>query len=781
MTRDISLLSSPRPTAIASAPGLHIAHVQLRDLIICPRERGLVNYVTKNSVVEQDLLKPRSTPRTLFDLDFSPANLTSLEVLNGGATLFAAGGQDAELHLSLHHHSTRQRRTGALEWKFEEHLPASINNSILLTSMELGRSNESSIEPRLAISNNDCTVKFFDIPMAVRGVGTPKIRSAGSVRFNVAVNHSSISPDGTCLLSVGDSSKVFLHRIYGGSQLSFSPVATLTVPPPDRNLLPFFSSTLAASFSTSFSRDGTKYAVASQEGVVCVWDVRSTRPLKVYQTDKSDTGGISGNGMASGFLSDDPYEWTRGLSKAPGWSARNVKFGNGGGDGCGKEIMTFTEHTSLLHVIDARTFETEEIVRVPSVSTQRPSTTTTTTATATRPTTSRRRSATITESNARSSATTTSTSSRTFTRSARNPARSYLYRRPASNARALAASIVNPNSQSPSSSSPLNTSPYTYSLPPTRTDHYQTPFVVLALEDTFRIPARSTLEASSSTTGTGTSSATRTGTNRNETSRQLRGRGSMDGDMDLEEDDPDQDQDQDLVVIPPLGDRDVEADVRALFRNHGLRSIRVDGGDDRDARMQVDEMDDLDGDGDPDPDGERERDRDREREGGEWDNDCLSSSSRVGSRVQSRSSSPAPHQGRLRVWPRMGGAASYGRDRRADGDGELEDGEEEGDDCDDEDEDGDDVGMSSAKPSAHADDSMELDIAGTCFDPSGGYIYVASTTPTASFLDIGMGVRVGMYGEGGKGAGGLVEWKVRGSGKRWWVDSVDSERGDVWC
>ncbi|KAF9243530.1 hypothetical protein BU15DRAFT_59898 [Melanogaster broomeanus] len=55
-------------------------------------------------------------------------------------------------------------------------------------------------------------------------------------------------------------------------------------------------------------------------------------------------------------------------SKAPGWGARNVKFGAGGTDGRpGHEIMTFTEHTNLLHVIDARTFETEEIIRMPGV------------------------------------------------------------------------------------------------------------------------------------------------------------------------------------------------------------------------------------------------------------------------------------------------------------------------------------------------------------------------------------------------------------------------------
>jgi hypothetical protein len=98
------------------------------------------------------------------------------------------------------------------------------------------------------------------------------------------------------------------------------------------------SSSLAASFSTAFSLDGSKYAVASQEGVLVVWDVRSTKPLKVFQTDKSRVPGGGGNGLATGWLSDDFFDWTRGSGRAPGWSVRSVKFG-----GSGKELMTFTE------------------------------------------------------------------------------------------------------------------------------------------------------------------------------------------------------------------------------------------------------------------------------------------------------------------------------------------------------------------------------------------------------------------------------------------------------
>jgi hypothetical protein len=69
-----------------------------------------------------------------------------------------------------------------------------------------------------------------------------------------------------------------------------------------------------------------------------VWDVRSTKPLKEFQTDKTRLPGPNPNGGATGWLSDDFWDWTRGDGRAPGWSVRNVKFG-----GSPKEVMTFTE------------------------------------------------------------------------------------------------------------------------------------------------------------------------------------------------------------------------------------------------------------------------------------------------------------------------------------------------------------------------------------------------------------------------------------------------------
>lgn len=93
---------------------------------------------------------------------------------------------------------------------------------------------------------------------------------------------------------------------------------------------------------------------------MAVWDVRSTKPLKVFSTDKKR--GTSRVGGSTTWLSEDPQEWNHWKSRGPGWSARVVKFGGRPG----RELMLFTEHTSLIHVVDARTFETEEILHMPA-------------------------------------------------------------------------------------------------------------------------------------------------------------------------------------------------------------------------------------------------------------------------------------------------------------------------------------------------------------------------------------------------------------------------------
>lgn len=123
----------------------------------------------------------------LSNLTFTPNSLTSLQV--GTDTLLAAGGQETEIHLSYHtpSSSSSSRRT-RLVWEFEDNLKGSINNSVLLTSLSLTRSNESNVDPRVGISNNDGSVRLYDIPLRVTGERR-KLHQVGQVKLDVPINH----------------------------------------------------------------------------------------------------------------------------------------------------------------------------------------------------------------------------------------------------------------------------------------------------------------------------------------------------------------------------------------------------------------------------------------------------------------------------------------------------------------------------------------------------------------------------------------------------------------
>ncbi|KAH9928400.1 WD40-repeat-containing domain protein [Fomitopsis serialis] len=634
MARGIStLLTSTAPRALAPAR-VTIGHVQLRDVVICPHDKGLVTYPHNYSIVEHDIHAPNSTPRTLADLDFIPNSVSALPIPGTDDTILAAGGQEAELHLSVFTSTSSgytsagaprrpARGFGKKQWENKFTIePGSINNSVSLTSMNLTQSNESSVEPRLVVSNNDHTVKFFDIGMRRNKTNAPRLHDGGQLRMDVAVNHSSISPDGRTLLCVGDSPDVFLYRIAGGAHLRFDPIAKLSLSPYIANS-PFYYTPSAlsinsvpASFSTAFSADGSKFVVGSQEGAVVVWDVRSTKPLKVIQTNKSRGLDRIATGEASGYLYDQPWDWTRGAGNAPGWGVRSVKFSP---PGVGREVLTFTEHSNLVHVIDAQTFEKEEIIRMPTP--------------ATRP--------------------------------------------------VLETMPIRPRSSSPSIPPPVNFSPPSIrSSPPPR--------IVLfsgALEDTFRIPSTSETNARRRAIG-----------------RRLRGR---------EEANPDDDVDG-IVVIPPLGDPQVEDDVRRLLNQQGLRtrSAVLDRGEVRDTAMSERERDPPEDDDAMDVD--------------EPESDCFSS------HTPSRAPSPAlpqspPVPSRSSDHLRVSRPGLLAR-RESSGPYSVRR-----------------LSSRRKKRAERVEPDVDVDLAGTCFDPTGSSIYVASVK-------------------------GVAEWTVRGAEQRWWTD-----------
>jgi len=174
-----------------------------------------------------------------------------------------------------------------------------------------------------------------------------------------------------------------------------------------------------------------------------------------------------------------------------------------------------------------------------------------------------------------------------------------------------------------------------------------------------------------------------------------------------------------------MGDREVENDVQALLGRHGIqarqhsedRDVAVDGGAERDR-----DGEDFDytytGSGRAD----------EEMDVDELESDCVSS------HTPSRSSSPSPsNHVPMQASPARPSSLSPSQGpmqnvirfpRRRTQTRDLGEGDH-WDDCED----------------------PDSDLAGTCFDPSGAFIYVASTE-------------------------GVAEWSVRGAEKKWWFDDT---------
>ncbi|KAF6755426.1 hypothetical protein DFP72DRAFT_990115 [Ephemerocybe angulata] len=364
-----------KPTAIAQG-NLNIDHPQLRDLLVCKHERGLVSYLRENQIIEQNLLAPGAPTRTVAELSFTPSSLTALALgPNDEDTLYAAGGSwNADLHLSYHRPNTTEGDGNTMLWQRDAKLHGTLNNSVLLT-----KGNTSAVEPRVGVTNNDRTFRMYDCAVRTNGVRPlenydvddqrvrPVLQCVGGLALDTCVNYASVSPSGRTLLTVGDSPNLYIHDISGSSRLSFYPIAVLPLPLPTNtppHYPPTRPSTFTASFATAFSSDSLHFAVGSQEGVAAIWDIRHvSRPMKVWQVDKMRAMGVGGMGAANGILSWDPSDWFH--SRAPAWSLRNVKFVGGDRDD-GKEYLVFTEHTSFMHIVNAKTLEVEEIVRIPS-------------------------------------------------------------------------------------------------------------------------------------------------------------------------------------------------------------------------------------------------------------------------------------------------------------------------------------------------------------------------------------------------------------------------------
>ncbi|KAJ3033844.1 hypothetical protein HDV00_005693 [Rhizophlyctis rosea] len=162
---------------------------------------------------------------------------------------------------------------------------------------------------RLLICNNDETIKVYALP------GLQRITS---ISLPTAVNYAAVSPDGRKLVAVGDSPQVFLFDISasGGYEL-----------------VDTWQATSDAGFSCAWNQSSDKFAVASQDGFVSVWDIRSSEKLAKL--------GSKQNPQVKG-------------------ACRCVKFAPSGSI----DLLMYSEHVSYVNIVDARTFHERQTIRV---------------------------------------------------------------------------------------------------------------------------------------------------------------------------------------------------------------------------------------------------------------------------------------------------------------------------------------------------------------------------------------------------------------------------------
>ncbi|KAK4057112.1 hypothetical protein OIO90_002012 [Microbotryomycetes sp. JL221] len=329
------------------------AHPQLRDLLVfTPEAPDSVSVVCYDSIARLDLCAKQPTVYTR--LRFSPSTVAT------GCGLIACGGQNSELAIksadpaSTWCHQLTNTTNGA------------INNSIHIAPAPLNPAT-----PRLYVSNNDETIKVYDVVGAVPDFRAAKRRriktlnverwrssdgerdqgpraneqdherrrgtssdneegdtveergtydtggqctleriNAATIPFNTAINHCSVSPDGRRLVAVGDTNEIHLYDCLMNGDYAH---------------VHSFQASEDASFSTDWSATGDKFAVASQDGRVNVFDVRSMPPC------------------GSGYHGSAPKSLAaiKSTQSGPAGAVRKIKFS--GGSRVESELLAFTE------------------------------------------------------------------------------------------------------------------------------------------------------------------------------------------------------------------------------------------------------------------------------------------------------------------------------------------------------------------------------------------------------------------------------------------------------
>ncbi|EDR04733.1 uncharacterized protein LACBIDRAFT_330335 [Laccaria bicolor S238N-H82] len=282
------------------------------------------------------IIVPKHPSRHLRKIKFIPIKgnrILLLATYSGGTTY----------HLLSIYEIRSDNRIGPILWSFNSsHVDAYFD----IFGLELIKSTKNALGISFGKRFNDHW-KLFDI--STTGTDAlddfPLIES-GRIDFDPKPkskreferNLTKLSPDRHILLNVDydpykrHSETIDIHHSDSGgtNNMDFSFITRMSIP------IPRVSKTFENSPpSITFSADGSKFAMSMGHGRVSAWDIRNIEvPLKTCMDS---------------------------VPKSNSYGAGYLQFSSGK---LGKEVLVFVESLAFIHVIDATSFETEEILPV---------------------------------------------------------------------------------------------------------------------------------------------------------------------------------------------------------------------------------------------------------------------------------------------------------------------------------------------------------------------------------------------------------------------------------
>lgn len=245
-----------------------INHWQLRDMLKLHPDGVVYSDINRLNIYN---LKTKKRNVLLDNIGFQPTALTQYKDI----TIIAGNKGQLEILGKTHQKET---------------IGNTINNAVQVYGDP----------PKLMVCSNDGTIKILDLET---------LKPVQILHHHCPINNCEVSPDGKMLIAVGDTTNVFAYYWDGEFQK-----------------YDVFRSVTDAGFKVSWNRLSTLFAISTQDGFACVWDIRFEEKLIKLRSIQ--------------------YPQTKG-------AVRVVEFSKKGN----LDLLLFTEHANYFHLIDCRNFE----------------------------------------------------------------------------------------------------------------------------------------------------------------------------------------------------------------------------------------------------------------------------------------------------------------------------------------------------------------------------------------------------------------------------------------